>query len=140
LTGKVNRVQDQGKKGYGLHVRIENDFYYVIYGHLSKVFIEEGKDIKYGDKIGDSGNSGFSTGPHLHFEIRKKPIQSNNGFYGAVNPRYVWYDEYIDFMLVNGIFSSENFGSPISRYEYSVSLRRFYNKIKKDFFYLITNK
>ena len=45
---------------------------YTIYGHLSKTLVSLNSRIKTGTIIGKVGNSGYSTGPHLHFEIRKK--------------------------------------------------------------------
>lgn len=41
-----------------------------IYAHLSKSFVKAGQEVKKGDKIGLSGNTGNSSGPHLHYEIR----------------------------------------------------------------------
>jgi len=66
-------------KGYGYVVYIKHpDGKETRYGHLSKVLVSPGQSVKQGEKIALSGNSGVSTGPHLHFEIRI------NG--GAVNP------------------------------------------------------
>jgi hypothetical protein len=61
--------------GYGTHVRIEhkegNIKYTTIYGHLTKYNVAEGDAVSAGDVIGKSDSTGFSSGPHLHFEIRK---------------------------------------------------------------------
>jgi hypothetical protein len=58
------------KTGYGLHVRIQGPSFLAIYGHFSNLMIKQGCQIVEGQQIGLSGNTGFSTGPHLHFELR----------------------------------------------------------------------
>lgn len=58
--------------GYGYHVKIRNKEYGVecVLAHLSKVEVREGLNIDAGDRIGFTGNTGYSTAPHLHFGIR----------------------------------------------------------------------
>ncbi len=58
---------------------LHSDDTYAIYYHLKKdgVLVHIGDTIKMGQKIGLSGNTGWSTGPHLHFAV-KKPIKSGN--------------------------------------------------------------
>jgi hypothetical protein len=61
------------KKGYGYHVRIQHaDGSTSIYGHFQKdsFVVKTGDNVTMGTIIGRSGNTGFSTAPHLHFEVR----------------------------------------------------------------------
>jgi murein DD-endopeptidase MepM/ murein hydrolase activator NlpD len=66
--GKV--VNANWGKAYGNQVIITAPGGYVIYAHLNKVRVKPGMLVKKGQIVGESGNSGNSTGPHLHFELR----------------------------------------------------------------------
>jgi murein DD-endopeptidase MepM/ murein hydrolase activator NlpD len=58
--------------GYGLLVVIRHAHdYYTYYGHLSKIHVNMGDTVNMRDPIALSGNTGRTTGPHLHFEVRK---------------------------------------------------------------------
>ena len=48
--------------------------FYTIYGHMSQTFVSEGQPVKTGQEIGVIGNTGRSTGTHLHFEIGFNPM------------------------------------------------------------------
>lgn len=64
--------------GYGLHIVISHgNGYSTCYAHLSAVNISSGSRVSKGQAIGRVGNSGHSTGPHLHFEIRKNNQATN---------------------------------------------------------------
>ena len=69
MEGKVSLVSNEGS--YGTHVKIEKDDITTIYAHCSKILVKEGQEVKLGQKIALSGNTGNTTGPHLHFEIRR---------------------------------------------------------------------
>jgi len=58
------------KTGFGLLVTIKHDFgIETYYAHLGRLRVEAGQRVSRGDRIGDMGNSGRSTGTHLHYEI-----------------------------------------------------------------------
>ena len=77
--GVVQKALKEGKKSsYGKHIQIGHDqVYSSLYAHLSKIYVEEGQHIQKGDTIGLSGNTGITTGPHLHFEVFKNGIHVN---------------------------------------------------------------
>lgn len=67
--------------GYGNHVVIDHGFgYKTRYAHLKNIGVVEGMKVKRGECIGESGNSGKSTGPHLHYEVIYKgnPVNPSN--------------------------------------------------------------
>lgn len=73
--GTVTLVKDL-PTGYGKYIMIQHDGgYQTIYAHLSSLGVRVGQDVTKGDVIAMSGNTGNSTGPHLHFEVRKQGIQ-----------------------------------------------------------------
>ncbi|NUM48252.1 MAG: M23 family metallopeptidase, partial [Anaerolineales bacterium] len=57
-------------QGYGNLVIVENGPYRTYYAHLSEIPVEVGQTVRAGEVIGLSGNTGNSTGPHLHYEVR----------------------------------------------------------------------
>lgn len=57
-------------QGYGNLVIVENGPYKTYYAHLSSIPVAVGQQVQAGDWIGASGNTGNSTGPHLHYEVR----------------------------------------------------------------------
>ncbi|MGO4835386.1 M23 family metallopeptidase, partial [Rhizobiaceae sp. 2RAB30] len=58
--------------GYGRMVEVEHGSGFTTrYAHLSKIRVKVGQAVTTGDIVGDVGSSGRSTGPHLHYEIRR---------------------------------------------------------------------
>ena len=70
----------------GLCVVLETRWYIVGYAHLSHVYVKEGDRVKAGDVLALSGKTGAVTGPHLHWELLKKPLKLGNGYLGRVDP------------------------------------------------------
>lgn len=70
FDGKV-RVVDFNRNGYGKYIIIRHDNgLETLYAHLSKQLVSHNQTVKGGEVIGLGGNTGRTTGPHLHFEVR----------------------------------------------------------------------
>jgi murein DD-endopeptidase MepM/ murein hydrolase activator NlpD len=73
--------------GLGKTVRLSHDFgFTTVYGHLDKILVEPGDRVSRGQELGLLGNSGRSTGPHLHYEVH---VEGK-----AVNPLYYILDAF----------------------------------------------
>lgn len=73
--------------GFGKHVIVDHgDNITSLYGHLDKITVQNGQEVKPGDVIGLEGSTGWSTGPHLHFEIRVFGIPVNPNIFIERNP------------------------------------------------------
>jgi len=72
-------VQFAGREsGLGIIVAINHGYSAsTIYGHLSKTLVRQGQSIRRGQLIALSGNTGLSTGPHLHYEVRVNGVAQN---------------------------------------------------------------
>lgn len=82
FNGKV-RIKAFERRGYGYYVVLRHpNGLETIYGHLSKILVEENQIVRAGETIGLGGNTGRSTGSHLHFETRFLGI--------AINPIYMF--------------------------------------------------
>lgn len=72
-----------GSDSYGYYIKIKHyNGLYTLYAHGSSLVAKVGQEVNQGDLIMYSGNTGNSTGPHLHFEVRKSP----GGYSNRVNP------------------------------------------------------
>ncbi|MGA7723388.1 MAG: M23 family metallopeptidase [Ignavibacteriaceae bacterium] len=71
------------RAGFGLMVEIDHGYGYVtVYGHLSSALVKDGQKVTRGKEIALSGNSGLSTGPHLHYEVHHDGVALNpEGFF-----------------------------------------------------------
>jgi murein DD-endopeptidase MepM/ murein hydrolase activator NlpD len=101
-------VQCRDEEGNGKNVRIRNRDLglEIILGHLDKFHAADGAEAVAGERVAKSDNTGFSTGPHLHFGVRKihwlasgaGPIVDDydNGFFGYVNPTPYFAPDVLD--------------------------------------------
>ncbi|MEJ2616195.1 MAG: M23 family metallopeptidase, partial [Ignavibacteriaceae bacterium] len=75
-NGRVAFVGHRG--GYGLTVELDHGYgYHTIYAHLSKILVKKGQKVTRGTQIAKTGDSGLSTGPHLHYEVEHNGVKEN---------------------------------------------------------------
>lgn len=87
--GVVYKVESDPHKGYGLNIILDHGFgYRTRFAHLSRIDVVEGQTVSRGDCIGASGNTGRSSGPHLHYEVlyRKEPVNPALYFDMSLSP------------------------------------------------------
>lgn len=82
--GKVTRVENEGNTSYGRWVEIDHgNGYRTRYAHLSVQSVSIGQSVSQGQKIGEVGNTGGSSGAHLHYELRRDGVAIKPVFNGA---------------------------------------------------------
>lgn len=82
VNGIVEKITHYGNEniGTGVIIKAENG-QRIIYGHMRDTNVVAGQKINYGDLLGYSGNTGHSTGPHLHFGVKDGNVVANpNGY------------------------------------------------------------
>lgn len=72
--------------GFGRYVKVTHSWGEAIYGHLNTISVAPGQQVARGAVLGGSGNTGFSSGPHLHFAIRINPYSRTDGWGGFSDP------------------------------------------------------
>tara|TARA_B100000902_G_C27258269_1_gene889180 strand:+ start:696 stop:1676 length:981 start_codon:yes stop_codon:yes gene_type:complete len=89
-NGIIKKIKkSRSKKDYGNYILIDHGYdYESFYAHLDKILVSKGKKIKRGDLIGYVGNTGKSTAPHLHYEVRYKNQKINpvNFYHNDLTP------------------------------------------------------
>ena len=84
-TGDGVVVKADWNSGYGNLVEIDHGYGYTTrYAHLSQINVRQGQPVSRGDKVGEVGSTGKSTGSHLHYEVR---------IHGVAQPPYKYYFE-----------------------------------------------
>ena len=95
FSGKVRIVRYEAR-GYGKYVVIRHpNGLETIYGHMSKQLVRENQDVRAGDPIGLGGNTGRSTGSHLHFETRLCGVALNPALMFDFKNQDVVADEWV---------------------------------------------
>lgn len=85
-NGTVIKATRDATGGYGNIIVIDHGYNYkTVYAHLSRIFVKPGQKILRGQIIGYVGNTGKSTSPHLHYEVRKNDV--------PLNPIYFFYND-----------------------------------------------
>ena len=147
FSGKVRIVRYEGG-GYGKYIVIRhNNGLETIYGHLSKQLVSENEEVKAGDVIGLGGNTGRSTGSHLHFETRLCGVALNPALMFDFRNQDVTGDFY-DFRrdsyeresadanaargkIGNGGYTREQVnGGEVGRYNANAGGEKLYHKVK----------
>ena len=84
-SGTAVEVSDD-HDGYGKYVKLQHSWGQTLYAHLSTWAVSVGQQVQPGWFLGDSGNTGVSTGPHLHFGMRVAPFNRADGWGGFCDP------------------------------------------------------
>jgi len=72
--------------GFGNYVKLRHRWGESLYAHMDSLAVQPGQSVGRGTLIGRSGNTGFSSGPHLHFAIRIDPYRRTDGWGGYTDP------------------------------------------------------
>lgn len=106
--GKVVKIQYK-KNGYGNNIIIDHGFgYKTLYAHMSKIRVKLGQKIKKGGIIGFVGNTGNSTGPHLHYEVIYNNKKINPLPFCIDTMNYSEYEEFVGLNLLQNQAMSIN--------------------------------
>ena len=80
-SGQVAQVK-YAQTGYGHHVLVDHGSnLFTVYAHLGEIFVKPGQRVEAGQVLGEIGMTGYTTGPHLHFEVRDNFVAVNPGSY-----------------------------------------------------------
>lgn len=102
-TGNGTVVKAGWESAYGNLIKIDHGFGYVTwYAHLSKIRVRAGQKVMRGEVIGEVGNTGKSTGPHLHYEVHVKGKVVNPVNYYFMDLSAEDYNKMIDIAANHG--------------------------------------
>ncbi|MCS5489449.1 M23 family metallopeptidase [Algoriphagus limi] len=114
----IVRVRSYDRYGYGYFVVVRHkNGLETLYGHLSKILVDVGQEVKAGDLIGKGGSTGRSTGSHLHYELRYRGL--------AFDPELVYnFDE-------SKILSQEYLITPETFSHLAKARQQIYHRVKR---------
>lgn len=88
LSGVIARAgwenEEDHKQGFGLRIWQRCGNIFICYAHLSQMEVYAGYNVTAGERIGLTGNTGASSGPHLHLEVRENTILSKGVEFGFI--------------------------------------------------------
>jgi hypothetical protein len=111
-SGRVDEVCTEEARGLGVGVRTcapDGRWYRHRYWHFIAIDVENGDEVQTGDLLGYADSTGYSSGDHLHFELKEvdkdgQVLNPNNGYFGAVDPMPFMEDRYA--LDIKGIAST----------------------------------
>jgi len=107
-NGKVVKIQYK-RNGYGNNIIIDHGYgYKTLYAHMSKIRVKLGQKIKKGGIVGFVGNTGNSTGPHLHYEVIYNNKKINPLPFCIDTMNYSEYEEFVELNLLQNQAMSIN--------------------------------
>jgi murein DD-endopeptidase MepM/ murein hydrolase activator NlpD len=86
LAADSGAVALAGDGAYGTTIVIDHSWGRSYYGHLESTQVVRGQRIQMGEQIGLSGHTGEAEGPHLHFGIKPRKVNMDNGYFGKIDP------------------------------------------------------
>ena len=89
-AGEAIEVLDD-PPGFGRYVKLKHTWGESLYAHLEQQLVRQGQTVGAGHLVGMSGNTGNSTGPHLHFGLRIAPYDRGDGWQGYADPHPYFY-------------------------------------------------
>lgn len=93
-TGNGKVVEVGWKGGYGKTVVVDHGFgFKTLYAHCSGFNVKVGQEVKKGEVIAYVGNTGVSTGPHLHYEVRRKMPNGGRYYFAPVDPVNYFFND-----------------------------------------------
>jgi len=102
-TGNGTVIHVDWKQGYGKCVIIDHGFgYQTLYAHMDEYNVRDGQKVVRGEKIGEVGNTGKSTGPHLHYEVHVKGKPDNPAKYYFMDLTPEEYDKMLQIAANHG--------------------------------------